>query len=121
MTDSPNPNNDTELRILRARAEADRPDGRIIRSGDTVHVPKEWGVRFELANVPPHHTAYRVFNDGKFRSGGVFDDPREDPPIVRVYNNSTATELIHVVTDGGTGEPTESSTETFVIRWVKDV
>jgi len=120
MTDSPNLNNDTELRILRARAEADIPDGRIIRSGDTVHVPKEWGARFEVANVPPHHTHYRICRDGEFTSSGPLDVPGEDPAIIRVWSHYTSTKLYSVVTYTGTGEPTEPSTETFVIRWVKD-
>jgi len=116
MTDSPNLNNDTELRFLCARADADRPDGRIIRSGAKIYLSKEWGVRFDLANIPPDQTHLLVFRDG------VPDQsfPVRDDLVIRLYRNSTSTELINVVAYAGTGEPTEPSTETFVIHWVKD-
>ncbi|WP_426236625.1 hypothetical protein [Pseudomonas sp. TWP3-2] len=105
----------TIAQILEVRANAQIPNGRIIQSGGSVSISREFGVRFYLSNVPSTHTRYVVFRNG-VRSG---TGPLGSPPHASAWKNLPSTESFRIATMGAQNpNPPLPVVSDFVIHWV---
>lgn len=108
----------TGARIVEAWAGADKPHGRLIRSGDSVSITAEPGVRFYLADVPSHHTSYYIFHAGSENPANVDIGPLGNPPVARAWKHVIVTDRYLIATGNEKPEP-PSGVQPFVINWTR--